>query len=868
MAFDKPYVFEDATRSGGARPLMPSAMANDLRDWCRGATGALLLIVIAAVWLSLISWSYQDPSYFHATARSARNWLGSPGANTADLILQTFGVAAPALLLGPMMWALAFIQKDHVGNLGLRIAAYVASMVLLAAAASAVPQPASWPLHAGLGGIAGDAVFRAAALPLAIVSAELGRPLASVLLLALGGWLASASLGIARPRYTSPAAVRTRSRAVTITPAASQSQRVEPVLTVRPAAAAATQSPAIAAIRKDRFGPYAETAFEPDDAEPVDHEFEAWTNAVSSGIAARFAPQNAGLEPKAPAATGWLQTGQPAPNVPHAMHGTLSDAFAAPVFDEVMTPEPFEPTARTTTSTALTRTQPAAYKRPSLNLLERPVTSRVKPGYTQAMLRGNARLLEDVLADFGVTGEIRDIVPGPVVTIYELEPARGTNPARVISLSDDIARGMSVPSVRIAAIPGRTALSVELPNQVRETVMLRDVFDADVYRSTMDMLPVALGRNVEGRPIVADLARTPHILVAGANGSGKSTGVNAMILSLLYKHGPDDCRFLMIDPKMLDLAAYNGIPHLLTPVVTDPHKAITALAWCVTEMEQRYKRMAALGVRNIDVFNNRVRNAKKRGERLARTVQTGFDTRTGQATYVQEEMNLEPMPFIVIVMDEFADLMAVAGRDIEGAVKRLAEAAKPAGIHLIMATERPTADIVTPGLKGNLAARVSYKAASKLDSRAVLGTEGAEQLLGSGDLLYANGTGALQRIHGPYVSQDEINAVASSLRQQSAPRYIDGITGSESDPASNPRRRGADPSSMRPGVISTSDDALYDRAVATIIRDRHASNAHLQRRLNISPAWAAALLQRLEQSGLIGPPDPHGNHQVRVGAAA
>jgi len=876
MAFEKPYVFEEAALRGGKRPIMPSAMANNLRDGLRSASGVLILVILGAIWLSLMSWSIQDPSYFHATSRPPGNWLGTLGANTADLIVQTFGIAALVLLLAPMLWALAMLQQDVIGKFARRSLAYVASVLLLAAAASAVPQPANWPLHAGLGGIVGDAMIRVASPVMAAAHADIARPVIAVLLLALGGWLASFSLGVSRQRFIAEKTIRTKPRGVTITPHVSP--RVEPVLTARPTApippsARATHAATTPPRHNDRFGPYAETALEPAIDDPSDTEFDGFTDAASSGIAARFAPQTAHAEPHLEPAWphpalhhGYHHT---APNAPHAMHETLADAFPAPGFDAQLGNDPYEAlpqtTVRTASATALARTQ--AYKRPSLNLLERPAGARSKPGYTEAMLRGNARFLEDVLADFGVIGEIRDITPGPVVTIYELEPARGTNPARVISLSDDIARGMSVPSVRIAPIQGRSTLSVELPNQVRETVMLRDVFDADVYRSTMDVLPVALGRSIEGRPIVADLARTPHMLVAGANGSGKSTGINAMILSLLYKHGPDDCRFLMIDPKMLDLAAYNGIPHLLTPVVTDPHKAITALAWCVTEMEERYKRMATLGVRNIDVFNNRVRNAKKRGERLGRTIQTGFDTTTGQATYVHEDMNLDPMPFIVIVMDEFADLMAVAGRDIEGAVKRLAEAAKAAGIHLIMATERPSTDIATPALKPNLAARISYKAASKLDSRAVLNTEGAEQLLGAGDMLYANGTGSVQRVHGPYVSQEEINAVASSLRQQSAPRYVPGLTGPDHDTTQLTRTVTPDPSTARP-LMPVSDDALYDRAVATIIRDRQASIPHLQRRLNISPAWAASLLQRLEQSGLIGPANEHGHHQIRVGAAA
>ena len=862
MAFGKPNPFEDGSHASESRPLLPSAMANTLRDSVRFVVGALILVATLAAWASLLSWSVEDPSLSHATALTARNWLGRPGAILSDLIIQTFGLAALIVLLAPMFWGAAFVQREAVPKFSRRLWTYLAAIFCLASAAGALPVPLSWPLHHGLGGIIGDAAFRVASAPFAVAHAEFGRPIAGVTLLAVGFWCAFQSLGLSRATIALRVTTQ-RTRSHTKTKAAA-TQRVEPVLTQRPAPAPA---PSIDPRTQTQFGPYA-AAIERDDDEPVDPEFEAWTQAASGGIAARFAPQS--QTPRN------LQD-----SVEHAFGGDgfsrdgstqMSRLAASAELDQPayeLMPSDAPATSRTNSAT-----KAQAYKRPSLNLLERPSGARGKAAYAGSMLRGNARLLEDVLADFGVLGEIRVIVPGPVVTLYELEPARGTNADRVISLADDIARGMSVPSVRIAQITGRSALAIEMPNQVREVVVLRDILDAEGYRSTMDALPVALGRTVTGEPVVGDLTRMPHLLVAGANGSGKSGGINAMILSLLYKHGPDDCRFLMIDPKMLDLAVYNGIPHLLTPVVTDPHKAITALAWCVTEMEERTKRMAALGVRTIDVFNNRVRNAKKRGERLARTVQTGFDQRTGHATYEHEEMNLEPMPYIVIVIDEFAGLMAVAGREIEGAVQRLAVAARAAGIHLIMATERPTADIVTGALKSNLPARISYKAASKVDSRAVLGTDGAERLLGSGDMLFANGAGQPQRLHGPFVSDAEVESVTGSLRQQGAPRYIDGIVGHVGSDA--PRDHTAehtgrvtfDASSTRTSLTAASEDALYDRAVAILIRDRRASLIHLQRRLNISPSWAASLLQRLEADGVVSPPDANGQCQVLAGQAA
>ncbi len=405
------------------------------------------------------------------------------------------------------------------------------------------------------------------------------------------------------------------------------------------------------------------------------------------------------------------------------------------------------------------------------------------------MLRGTARLLEEVLADFSIKGEVREIKPGPVVTLFELEPARGTKSSRVVALAEDIARSLSVTSARAAIVPGRNVIGIELPNVRRETVYLREIFEADAFRSTDAALPMALGKSIGGEPIVADLARMPHLLVAGTTGSGKSVGINAMILSLLYRRSPEDCRLLMIDPKMLELSVYNGIPHLLTPVVTDPHKAVAALNWVVGEMEERYKRMAALSVRNIDAFNTRVRKAQSRSEHLSRTVQTGFDDRTGEAIYEQQEMAAETMPYIVVVVDEFADLMIVAGKEIESAVQRLAQMARAAGIHLIMATQRPSVDIVTGTIKANFPARISFKVASKIDSRTILNEQGAEQLLGQGDMLYSLGMGQIIRAHGPFVSDEEVERIAEALRRQGTPSYIDGITDTPAAAEDARRRR-------------------------------------------------------------------------------
>jgi DNA segregation ATPase FtsK/SpoIIIE, S-DNA-T family len=440
------------------------------------------------------------------------------------------------------------------------------------------------------------------------------------------------------------------------------------------------------------------------------------------------------------------------------------------------------------------------------------------------------------------------------VTLYELEPARGTKAARVIALADDIARSMSATSVRIAVVPGRSVIGIEVPNVRRETVLLREILEAEAWRASDAVLPIALGRTIGGDPVVTDLARMPHLLVAGTTGSGKSVGVNAMILSLIFKLSPQECRFLMIDPKMLELSVYNGIPHLLSPVITDAEAAVHALNWAVAEMEERYKQMAQLGVRNIDVFNNRVRNAAKRGEQLARTVQTGIDARTGQPILHQDVLDAQPMPYIVIVVDEFADLMIAAGKDLEVAVQRLAQMARAAGIHLIMATQRPSVDIITGTIKANFPTRLSFKVASRIDSRTILNEQGAEQLLGQGDMLLSGGAGQITRIHGPFVSDEEVEGIVAALRATGEPQYVDGITNAPAETL-----RGA-PTDAR----ATVDDGLYEKAVAVVLRDRKASTSYLQRRLAIGYNRAADLIERMERDGLITPASGSARRDVLV----
>ena len=496
------------------------------------------------------------------------------------------------------------------------------------------------------------------------------------------------------------------------------------------------------------------------------------------------------------------------------------------------------------------------FKFPSLDFLAEPETLGPNAGLTADQLEHNARLLEGVLSDFGIRGEIIKVRPGPVVTLYELEPAPGIKSSRVIGLADDIARSMSAISARVAVVPGRNAIGIELPNARRETVFLREMLASKDFEKSKAKLPICLGKNISGDPVVVDLARMPHVLVAGTTGSGKSVSINTTIMSLLYRHKPEECRLIMIDPKMLELSIYDGIPHLLTPVVTDPAKAVVALKWAVREMEQRYKNMSKMGVRNIDGFNKRVRDSLSKGDQVTRTIQTGFDPETGDPIYEQEELNLEPMPYIVVVVDEMADLMMVAGKDIEGAIQRLAQMARAAGIHLIMATQRPSVDVITGTIKANFPTRMSFQVTSKIDSRTILGEMGAEQLLGMGDMLYMAGGGRIQRVHGPFVSDEEVEEIVAHLKLQGTPDYLEAVTEeSEADQAA-----GADGG----GTGGSDAETLYDKAVDIVIRDRKASTSYIQRRLSIGYNRAATLIEQMEQQGVIGPANHAGKREILV----
>jgi DNA segregation ATPase FtsK/SpoIIIE, S-DNA-T family len=827
------------SRGGDPQRLLPETLEDRILGMLAQGAGVLLCLMGAAGWISLLTWTVSDPSLTHATGGAARNLLGNYGAMLSDLLLQTLGFAAVFVLLPPVIWGLELVLAGRIPDFRSKICLFPLAVVLLAGACSALPIPARWPLHHGLGGILGDALFTMLNNVFGVINPERGGLAAGLVFASTGLGAMIQNLGLsgrdfvflmqpeagddrsAKPDWrrwldTAGAIVAKRPMPQAAIPTANDLRHYVPTPRYQPAGPRQQQGYAEEAFtgflhapgHEDlRYGNSFDAAVE---ATPEQSRraaainrgpaFDSHTEAASREIAERFAPPAYGVE-----------------NVAAGGSGGLLGGF-------------------------WNRRQPPAYKRPSLNLLKRPAHAKPGPEFTSAVLRGTARLLEDVLADFGIKGEVKDIKPGPVVTLYELEPARGTKAARIMALADDIARSMSATAVRVAIVPGRNVIGIELPNVRRETVLLREILEADSYRASEATLPLALGRTISGDPVVTDLARMPHLLVAGTTGSGKSVGVNAMILSLIYKLSPDECRFLMIDPKMLELSVYNGIPHLLTPVITDAGKAIQALNWAVGEMEERYKRMSQLSVRNIDVFNNRVRNAAKRGEQLARTVQTGIDARTGQPIMQQDILELEAMPYIVIVVDEFADLMISAGKEIEIAVQRLAQMARAAGIHLIMATQRPSVDIITGTIKANFPTRLSFKVASRIDSRTILNEQGAEQLLGQGDMLLSTGAGQSTRIHGPFVSDEEVEGIVAALRAGGEPRYLD-ILSEEADP----------PLAAQPAGRTDGDDDLYNKAVAIVLRDRKASTSYLQRRLAIGYNRAADLIERMERDGIITP---------------
>jgi DNA segregation ATPase FtsK/SpoIIIE, S-DNA-T family len=555
----------------------------------------------------------------------------------------------------------------------------------------------------------------------------------------------------------------------------------------------------------------------------------------------------------APRITATTSPRQSVRDVPERPALTITEPRAKPIIaDKTSAPSPAKSTAARQSQFDLKD----RYTLPPLSLLSPAPPSSGTGKLDKAALEHNARLLETVLEDFKVKGQIVEVRPGPVVTMYELEPESGIKASRVIQLADDIARNMSALSARVATIPGRTVIGIELPNAKREAVVLHELIASAAFEDQTAQLPIILGKNIAGDPVIADLAPMPHLLVAGTTGSGKSVGLNAMICSLLYKLTPDQCRMIMIDPKMLELSIYDDIPHLLSPVVTEPAKAIRALKWAVEQMEDRYRMMASVGVRSLSSFNEKVRSAQAKGAFLGRRVQTGYDADNGQPIYEEEQLDYQPLPQIVVIVDELADLMMTAGKEVEFLIQRLAQKARAAGIHLIMATQRPSVDVITGVIKANLPTRISFSVTSKIDSRTILGEQGAEQLLGKGDMLYMPGGKQIARVHGPFVSDEEVRAIADHWRGQGQPDYIQAVTEEPEE--------GAWTMEGAPTGEDSAEDQLYRKALQVVAESQKASTSYVQRQLRVGYNSAARLIERMEADGMVSRPDHVGRREVLI----
>ncbi len=838
---------------------IPAALRRFLSRRMLEAIGMAMIAAILGLGVALASWTSSDPSFNHATGGKVHNWMGSWGAILADQLIQFLGLGVLPLLLVPLTWAARFLRHQKPANVKTMLLGWVGCSVAASFALSQLPAHAGWPLAGGYGGNVGDVISGAVLSTLTV----------GMKLFVAQGLTAAAAIWALY--WTFPKAI-----GKTWTDAMSMflwRKRAAPAPTGRkikskvkkPAAGYAWKGLfSWISVKLSRLLPRSKIH-----SHGSDDDFED-LNPPQDSIS-RFAPLS--LKAKSPARREpQFLSGHGAGPVPYSgeeeqfypVAGQAENERSEAEYSayEDMEDEPVSvPASRTSAKSLPKAGRPKVKSRfelPPLELLSEPKKQGRLPEFSPEVLAENARRLEGVLEDFGVRGQIINVRPGPVVTLYELEPAPGIKSSRVISLADDIARSMSAVSARVAVVSGRNAIGIELPNPKRETVYLRELLTHDGFVKNSTNLILALGKNIGGEPVTADLARMPHLLIAGTTGSGKSVGINTMILSLLYRLPPDKCKLIMIDPKMLELSVYEGIPHLLAPVVTDPRKAVVALKWAVREMEDRYRKMSKTGVRNIDGYNAKLAQILAKGEKLSRTVQTGFNSETGQPIFEQEDMDTAPMPYIVVIIDEMADLMMVAGKDIEGAVQRLAQMARAAGIHVVMATQRPSVDVITGTIKANFPTRISFQVTSKIDSRTILGEQGAEQLLGQGDMLYMAGGGRISRLHAPFVTDGEVEAIVNHLKAQGAPEYVEAVTEDVDDEAD-----GAE--AGYPGAEGGgSGDELYDQAVAVVLRDKKVSTSYVQRRLQVGYNKAASLIERMEKEGLISAANGTGKREILV----
>jgi S-DNA-T family DNA segregation ATPase FtsK/SpoIIIE len=766
--------------------------------------GAVFLALAGlAMLVALACYDARDPSLNTTTTRVAQNLAGRPGALIADLLLQGFGIAGVLPGVALLAWAWRLGAQRGLANLPLRLAALLVALPVTGAVLASVPGPPgvvmAWPTAAGPGGAIG-ALLKGDALA---AGSDLLGPVGPVLVWTLGALLAIVlvvlALGLTAREW------RTAGRAVQRTARGGQV-----VAGLFGRVSGRVGSAGLRLLRRIN-GTRPPRAKAPESPEPGTTRHE-------------------------PRVVVPLLSASPADSSPKMKAAPPARKPTPPPRQESL---PLE----------------GGWRFPALDLLKAAPARASLGAPSEEALQATARQLESVLADYGVEGRIVEICTGPVVTLYELEPAPGIRSARVIGLADDVARSLSVTAVRIATVPGRNVIGIEVPNNKRETVYLRELLKSEAWERQQFRLALALGKDIAGGPIIVDLARMPHLLVAGTTGSGKSVGINAMILSLLYRMSPEQCRLILIDPKMLELSAYDGIPHLMAPVVTEPAKAVVALKWTVREMEKRYRSMSELGVRNIGGYNDRVAAARAKGEVVTRRVQTGFDSETGKPIFEEKPLALEPLPFIVVLIDEMADLMMVAGKEIEIAVQRLAQMARAAGIHVVMATQRPSVDVITGTIKANFPTRISFQVISKFDSRTILGEQGAEQLLGQGDMLYMVGGGRITRVHGALVSDGEVESVVAFLRDQGEPNYLEEVTEAPDDDGGGLAMSGI-------AGASDGEKGLFDQAVAVVSREGKASTSFIQRHLQIGYNRAARLIEQMEKEGIVGPANHVGKREV------
>jgi len=771
------------------------------------ALGFGLLLAALLVAAALLSYNPQDPSLDTSIDAAAHNFLGRDGAILADILHQSLGLAAFVIPIALFGWSVRLMLDRPLHSLWLKLGLLPVALLLAALALSVLDQTALCAAP-GCGGAVGWGLQRLltlaelspAALPIATMAAA---AFGLLLLLILGlSWRDWRDLGGGAGRGAGRVAVL--SGRGTMVAAGFGGRLLRRWWRARSGRADATSA-----------------------------SVEPHRSEIVTRLAERREPRLDGATPAQPAdrepgRSGLIRLVAPQPKPP--VPGKRGEGERQPRLDLVPDEAPVLP---------------------SLGLLNKPLAAKAA-AIDEEALEKNARMLETVLEDYGVRGQIVQVRPGPVVTLYELEPAPGIKASRIIGLADDIARSMSAISVRVAVVPGRTVIGIELPNRKAETVFLHELLDSPIYEKHAGRLALILGKDISGEPVLADLARMPHLLIAGTTGSGKSVGINTMILSILYRMPPDRCKFIMVDPKMLELSVYDGIPHLLAPVVTDPRKAVLALKWTVREMENRYRKMSKLGVRNIDGFNARLAEAAAKGESLVRKVQTGFDAETGSPIFEPQPFDTSELPLIIVVVDEMADLMLVAGKDIEAAIQRLAQMARAAGIHIIMATQRPSVDVITGTIKANFPTRISFQVTSKIDSRTILGEGGAEQLLGRGDMLYMAGGGRVTRVHGPFVSDEEVERVVSFLKERGEPDYIDEIT--EDDEVAFDPLAGEDD--------AESGDMLYRQAVTVVCREGKASTSFVQRHLQIGYNRAARIIERMEAEGVVSAANHVGKREV------